>query len=52
MQVAREMGLAVIRIERNPDGPGVVSETHREPPGGFEITQPVAPFEVDLSVLL
>lgn len=52
MQVAREMGRAVIRIERNPDGPGVVSEAHRKPPRGFEITQPVAPFEVDPSVLL
>jgi len=52
MQVAHEMGRAVIRIERNPAGPGDASEAHPEPPDGFGITQPIALFGVDLSVPL
>jgi hypothetical protein len=52
MQVAGEMGRATIRIERNPDEPGVVSKTHPEPPRGFGIKQPVARFEAELSVPL
>jgi hypothetical protein len=49
MQVAGEMGRAVIKIGRNPEGPGVVSEEYPEPFSGCGITQPVAPFA--LSVL-
>jgi len=52
MQVAREMGRAIIRIERNAEGPGVVGDANPEHPYGFGITQPVALFEVELSVPL
>jgi hypothetical protein len=52
MQVAREMGRAVTRIERNSEGPGLVGEVHPEQPSGFGITQPVALFAVEPSVPL
>jgi hypothetical protein len=52
MLVAPEMGRAIIRIERNAEGSGAVSDAHPEHPGGFGITQPIPLFEVELSVPL
>jgi hypothetical protein len=52
MQIAGEMGRAILRIERRRDGSGVVGKANSEPIRWSGIAPPVAPLDVDVSVQL